>query len=163
MVFIQSIERHILRNFVFLHAIENGCDIPLGTQDAELLDARTYDEDTDAVIPELFDEDDDDNGGAEAVVPWPLRSEDDYRYRAAKVYAEYTGRYKRRFNWLRPTLFVQDLKNDLLADARALMKVLEACGPWSASRDTKLSALVKLLTKDHPQEKAIVFTQFLEF
>jgi hypothetical protein len=30
--FILSIERHILRNFIVLHAIENGLDIPLGTQ-----------------------------------------------------------------------------------------------------------------------------------
>ena len=38
--FLQSIERHIIRNYVFLHAIENGLPIPIGTQDAELLDAR---------------------------------------------------------------------------------------------------------------------------
>ena len=37
--FLQSIERHILRNFVYLHAIENGLPLPIGTQDAELLDA----------------------------------------------------------------------------------------------------------------------------
>lgn len=33
--FILSIERHVLRNFVFLHAIQNGLPAPLGTQDAE--------------------------------------------------------------------------------------------------------------------------------
>ena len=43
--FLLSIERHILRNFIVLHAIENGLDIPLGTQDSELLDTRYYDED----------------------------------------------------------------------------------------------------------------------
>lgn len=36
--FIQSIERHILRNFVFIHALENNLDLPLGTQDNQLLD-----------------------------------------------------------------------------------------------------------------------------
>src|SRR6478735_8115522 len=30
--FQQSIERHILRNFVFLHAIEKGLPLPIGTQ-----------------------------------------------------------------------------------------------------------------------------------
>ncbi|MGH8556950.1 MAG: hypothetical protein ACRESZ_05705 [Methylococcales bacterium] len=39
------IERHILRNHVVLHALENGLDIPSGTQGAELLDTRYYDED----------------------------------------------------------------------------------------------------------------------
>ena len=43
--FIQSVERHILRNFVYLHAIENGLPLPIGTQDMGLLDARVSDED----------------------------------------------------------------------------------------------------------------------
>ena len=33
-VFIQSVERHILRNYIFLHAIEQGLPLPIGTQDA---------------------------------------------------------------------------------------------------------------------------------
>ena len=49
--FIQSIERHILRNFVFLYAIEEGLDLPLGTQNADLLDARSTDEDEEAMPP----------------------------------------------------------------------------------------------------------------
>ncbi len=48
--FLQSVERHILRNYIFLHAIENGHDLPIGTQDAGLLDPGTKDEDVD-----LFD------------------------------------------------------------------------------------------------------------
>jgi hypothetical protein len=39
--FLLSIERHVLRNFIVMHAIENGLDIPLGTQGAELLDTQT--------------------------------------------------------------------------------------------------------------------------
>jgi hypothetical protein len=36
--FIQSVEGHILRNFVYLHAIEHDQPLPIGTQDASLLD-----------------------------------------------------------------------------------------------------------------------------
>ena len=43
--FLQSVERHVLRNYVFLHAIRNGLPLPLGTQDAEMLDSRFTDED----------------------------------------------------------------------------------------------------------------------
>ena len=64
MAFLQSVERHILRNFVFLHAIENGLPLPIGTQDAELLDSRhqrrrraTYDPHC-AELPEDDDGDD---------------------------------------------------------------------------------------------------------
>ena len=35
-----SVERHILRNFIFLHAIENDLPIPIGTTDAGLLDSH---------------------------------------------------------------------------------------------------------------------------
>ena len=43
--FLLSVERHILRNFIFLHAIENGLEIPIGTQDSGLLDTSLSDED----------------------------------------------------------------------------------------------------------------------
>src|SRR5712692_10050767 len=35
--FLQSIQRHILRNFVYLHALENDQPLPIGTQDANLM------------------------------------------------------------------------------------------------------------------------------
>ena len=34
--FLQSVERHVLRNYVFLHALKSGLPLPLGTQDAEI-------------------------------------------------------------------------------------------------------------------------------
>ena len=39
--FMLSVERHILRNFICLHAIENGLPLPIGTQDTGLLDSRS--------------------------------------------------------------------------------------------------------------------------
>ena len=43
--FILSVERHMLRNYVYLYALENGLDLPIGTQDAALLDTRFVDSD----------------------------------------------------------------------------------------------------------------------
>ena len=43
--FLLSVERHLLRNFIFLHAIENGLPVPIGQQGAEMLDTRLFDED----------------------------------------------------------------------------------------------------------------------
>ncbi len=161
--FIQSVERHILRNFVYLHAIEVGLDLPLGTQDAALLDSRSNDEDEEALLPEAAEE----NEGATSIldeieVATPLDSETAFRRRAAEVYAQYTGPLRRRFKWLRPTLFHAQLKKDLLADARNLLIVLDTCGTWDASRDAKLAALYDLLTQRHPDEKVLVFTQFAD-
>jgi hypothetical protein len=54
--YLQSIDRHILRNYIVLHAIENDKPLPLGTQNAALLDSATFDDDVDAAIPLPFDE-----------------------------------------------------------------------------------------------------------
>ena len=68
--FIQSIERHILRNYVFLHAIEQKKPLPIGTQDAGMLDSRIYDEDVDdaCVTSSMFED-----GDEECAVPAPAR------------------------------------------------------------------------------------------
>ena len=138
--FIQSIERHVLRNFVYLYAIEEGLDLPLGTQDADLLDTSTNDEDEEALVPETAEE----NEGTTTTldeVAIPLFSEADFRRRAAEVYTQYAGQYRRRFKWLRPTLFNANLRKDLLNDALNLLAVLKKCGTWEANKDAKLAAL----------------------
>src|SRR6476659_8122725 len=56
-VFLQSLQRHILRNYLFLYAIENDKPLPIGQQDAVMLDSRVFDEDLDAAVfnVDLFD------------------------------------------------------------------------------------------------------------
>lgn len=164
--FIQSIERHILRNYIFLHAIEQGLDLPLGTQNAELLDTRSDDEDNEAVLAGTLDENDASTEGmtvvAEMTAPKQLRTEEDYKRRAAAIYTEYAGTYKKRFKWLHPTLFNANLKKSLLEDAHHLLRILALCGNWEPAKDGKLRALTELLTQQHPHEKVLIFTQFAD-
>lgn len=156
--FILSIERHILRNFIVLHAIENDLDIPLGTQGAELLDTRHYDEDPDGLLA-------DDNGDEDTTDPTPingLHTETDYRVRAAKSYEAYSGPLKNRFKWLPGSLFIKALPEDLLADAQSLLQLLVTCGEWKANADSKLAALIELINEHHPKDKLLIFTQFAD-
>lgn len=158
----QSIERHILRNYIVLHAIEHGLPLPLGTQDSGLLDAGNYDEDVEdeAATAELFE---DENAVVGAIQPRvALHGVDDFKKRAAELYESYTTQFKRRFKWLRPDLFVKSLATDLEADAVSLFEVRIRCGQWDPSKDAKLDALHSLLEKRHPREKVIVFTQFAD-
>lgn len=158
--FIQSIERHILRNFVFLHALENGLDIPLGTQDAAVLDTRYHDEDFDMPA-----EDDSGEASDDAPLESPagnLHTEDDYRQRAADIYTSYSTTLKNRFKWLPAALFKKTLVTKLADDAASLLGVLRECGQWRAESDAKLDALIKLITEQHPTEKLLVFTQFAD-
>ena len=160
--FQQSIERHILRNHIFLHAIESGLPLPIGTQDSGLLDTGNYDEDFDAENPdaELFEEED----GEQTQPPAKLNlaTPADFKQRAAEVYKVYAAQFKSRFKWLRPDLFVKSLGKDLADDGAMLMKVLSRCGDWKPDTDAKLESLFQLLTKKHPNQKVIVFTQFAD-
>lgn len=159
--FILSIERHILRNFIVLHALENGLPIPLGTQGAELLDTRHYDEDPDGLVADEND-DDDNETIADSAATNGLLTEADYRARATKAYAAYSGALKNRFKWLPSTLFIKNLAEDLLTDAQSLLELLRLCGEWQADADTKLAALIELTQRQHPKEKLLIFTQFAD-
>ncbi len=155
--FLQSAERHILRNFIFLHAIENDQPIPIGTQDAEILDTRFSDEDK---TVELFNDNDDDGEVAEETTS--LRSEKDFKNRASEVYSEYFKLHKHRFKWLPPEFFVKSLANDLRADIDTLMRILNKCKQWDPAKDAKLDALYDLLIKKYPNDKVLIFTQFAD-
>lgn len=164
--FLLSVERHILRNYVFVHALENNLPLPIGTQGVEMLDTRFEDADADAVdysTADLFDDatDGGDGGTAEPSVA-PLRTEAAFREHAATVYHLYASRYKRRFRWIRATLFHNSLAKHLKADAEALCTILQSSGEWDVSRDAKLNALQRLLTETHPQDKVLVFSQFAD-
>ena len=156
LAFIQSVQRHILRNYVYLHAIEHGLPVPIGTQDAELLDSRFSDEDT--ILP--FNDDDAANGGE--ATQGAMREENDYTARAAAVYNDYAESFQRRFKWLKPTLFVKQLATDLRDDIDLLQKVLVSCGHWDAAKDAKLDALWKLVAQKHRNQKVLVFSQFAD-
>ena len=159
--FLQSVERHILRNYVFLHAIKNGLPLPLGTQDAEMLDSRFTDEDADQAKGALFDPDDDEQQESleETGRAWTAA---DFEARAAQIYAEYQGRYRRRFKWLRADLFKNSLESELQSDADALQAILTDYGAWDSAKDAKLDALHSLLTKTLPDRKVLVFSQFAD-
>ena len=155
--FLQSVERHVLRNFVCLHAIENGLPFPIGTQDAGLLDSRLNDQDRD-----LFATEDDEEQEENGEVNNSLHTEHDFRARAAEVYASYAGPHKNRFKWLPTSRFLEQLGKDLKADSSLMLEVLKQCGEWEPKRDAKLGRLANLVSRKHSKEKVIIFTQFAD-
>jgi superfamily II DNA or RNA helicase len=148
--FLLSVERHILRNFIFIHAIENGLEVPIGAQDSGLLDTSTSDRDT--TVGETFEE--------FTPTQTHLRSINDFRTRAAQVYALYSNSYRNRFQWIRPGFFQPRLGADLLADSQALIQIFDRCTIWNPQKDSKLQALKALVSQKHKTEKILVFSQF---
>ena len=157
--FILSVERHILRNFILLHAIENHLPIPIGTQDMDF-DTWASDEDLDTWGGEA-----DSDGTLAATSPLSSTTtslSSAVRARAAEIYQMYRDQSKSRFKWLKPGLFGPELAEDLLADAESLLSILSKAGAWDPKGDAKLQALVKLVTKAHPTEKVLLFSQFAD-
>lgn len=157
--FLQSIDRHILRNQIYLYAIENGLDLPIGVLDAGLLDLEHVDEDADGVEGDPEDLRD---GLFEAAADVVADAANDGMDRAKAVYAQYVGQYKKRFKWIRPGLFKATLTENLAQDTQTLRELLSTQGQWNPAHDQKLLALRRLVTQTHAKSKVLVFTQFAD-
>jgi superfamily II DNA or RNA helicase len=147
--FLQSLERHILRNEIYLHALDNGLDLPIGTLDAGLLDAQRLDEDSDGLTsePDLFDIEE---------------ATDEPASQAETVYRQYATEYRKRFKWISPRLFKKTLREHLAADVDELRALLDQHGSWQPAQDRKLEQLRNLLKHTHAKDKVLVFTQFAD-
>ncbi len=155
--FLQSIDRHVLRNQIYLYALENGLDLPVGVLDAGLLDLEHVDEDAEGLEGEP--EDLLDGLITEVAVEDGLP---DGLARAKAVYDQYAKDYKKRFKWIGPGLFKPKLAEDLAQDTQTLAELLKRQGPWAAENDHKWQALRHLLTQTHGKAKVLVFTQFAD-
>lgn len=173
--FIQSLERHILRNYVYLYAIAQHLPLPIGTQEAALLDEVGNDEDEDSLLSQDWEEDPhpltpspkEGEGEPEFLAPLfqvgrGAGGEGSFTQRAASIYRLYRDQYPRRFKWIRANLFRPELQQHLQQDATALIGILRLAGNWNPSSDAKLGALVELLQQQHPTDKVLIFTQFAD-
>ncbi len=154
--FLLSVRRHILRNYICLHALENGLPLPIGTQDSSLFDTRNDDHDSDS---NLFGGDE--HGGI-APTEITAKSLEDFTKAGAGGYAMLKTEHGSNFAWLRPDLFIEKLAEHLRQDAQRLFSILTLAGDWQADKDEKLAELQKLLMKTHLNEKVLLFSQFAD-
>jgi len=146
--FLLSLQRHILRNHILLHALEQSKPLPIGTQLGDLLDVSDAEEAELALALEQ-------TSGA-------LQTEADFTARAAALYELLATTQKSKFRWVRPDLFNDDLATELRADAEALRAIVESVGAWDPARDTKLKKLLRLVAQKHKTDKLLIFSQFAD-
>jgi hypothetical protein len=159
--FLLSVHRHLLRNLVSLSALQNGLPLPIGTQEAALLDAALNDADPEFTAAD--EEADEEEIGTPSPEAAPrVTTLESYYAQAAAVYQSYSTQFKRRFHWLPARFFTPELVRDLRQDAETLWQVLQQAGHWDPVRDAKLMELYRLLTERHSAEKVLVFTQFAD-
>lgn len=160
--FLLSLHRHILRNYLFLHALDNSLPIPIGQPDAITLDTRFGDQ-GDGELPLKNEEDD--NADENDKLDFPDFAEWDvthYRTQAASLYAFLSTAQQRRYRWLRPDVFKKTLAASLRRDADALHGLLTGTGTIPPAADHKLQSLINLVRDQHPDEKFLLFTQFAD-
>lgn len=149
--FLLSLSRHILRNYIFIYAIENRLALPIGKNITSFFDEFVEDQDTEqdnGDIPDEFTMSGDAN---------------DYLKQAKTIYKLIADPGRRnRFEWVRDELFTKELTKDLLEDAKNMLGILKIAGTWKASADAQLIALHKLIEKTHSEEKVLIFTQFAD-
>jgi superfamily II DNA or RNA helicase len=147
--FLISISRHILRNYIFIYALENKLPFPIGKQEASMIDNYLEDEDIES-------------SGTEIDKINLLLNEEEYYKQAQKIYDLFATTYRNRFDWINSQLFTTALKNTLINDSHELLKILELGKDWSGEQDRQLNALHTLITKEHGTEKLLIFTQFAD-
>ncbi|GIW56146.1 MAG: hypothetical protein KatS3mg082_2550 [Nitrospiraceae bacterium] len=147
--FLQSVERHILRNYIYLHAIDNNLALPIGTQDAELLDPAIADRQDAAMFADdgRRQRERRSTGKQNA-----LRTEARLQKAGQEIYDNYAGPCRNgRFKWLRPGLFVKQLADDLRDDIKALLKVLKLCGDMGPQQGCQAGSALEPLCRRSTQ------------
>lgn len=149
--FLLTVYRHILRNCVYIYAIENKLPVPIGDEN-NLPDDYMEDED---VSTSLFGNEVNPAIDATLHIPTEL---DHYIKKAAEYYNIICN--KNNVAWLPSIYFKKTLKQQLKKDCETLLQMISFCGDWDQMADQKLNELQKLLETAHKDEKVIVFTQY---
>ena len=142
--FLLSLSRHLLRNYVFIYALESNLPIPLGKNSTQNIDD--------------YLDNDEDNADDEML---PIITDPEkFLENGEEVYSTYRNESKKH-DWIRSDCFTDALLKDLKEDSDNIIGILKD-NQWKPKEDRKLNALHTLVTKTHGKEKVLVFTQFAD-
>jgi len=146
-VFIVSLQRHLLRNYIYLAAIQQKSDLPIGTFD----DSRVFSDEDDWLDFSVA------NPGEKipsTTAEWEQLGE--------AAYQELLDRAPVNIKWIRSKLFLGKLKTQIEDDNKVISGLLKQFGNWDQLNDTKLDALQTLLEETHPDEKVLIFSEYAD-
>lgn len=128
--FVESLKRQKSRNEVFLYALDNGLELPLGSF-SEVQFGSDLDIESDL----------------------PASESSAVRYDALKRNAPAETR------WVSSTIFMSSLRSALQHDVDSLDRMLDTFGDINVETDSKLKVLAEFV-KQHEGEKVLVFTEY---
>lgn len=151
--FLLTLYRHILRNMVFIYALDNKLKLPIGDENA-LPDEYIEDQDTNG-LPFPKDDSPIKEINGEIIIP---TDEEHYKKKAKEYYEIIT--LKNNLSWIDCKYFKKTLKQKLKKDCETLFEMMKLCGNWIPATDQKLNELQRLICNTHSDEKIVVFTQY---
>ena len=152
--FLLTLYRHILRNAVYLYAIDNKLKLPVSDEntfpedfleDSDINDANADSENS----QEFF------SNSNLLTIPKDMKA---YMEKAETYYNGLIG--KNNVQWIDSKYFKRTLKQGLKKDCEQLLAMINLCEAWNPQTDQKLNELEKLLNNTHKDEKVVVFTQY---
>ena len=141
--FILSLQRHMLRNWIWLAAVRNSDPLPLG----HVADTLLTDEDSEYG---LFDE----------RLTGAVRTPEQWEQEATRAYTALRKRDSRQIRWIRSDLFNTKLVEALEHDIAILQRLLGQFGAWRQEDDRKLDSLAEMLRDTHHDDKVLIFTEY---
>jgi superfamily II DNA or RNA helicase len=160
-VFGLSLQRHLLRNHMYLMAIEGGGFLPVGSvSDQQILG------DSDELLTIPIERADD--GQPTLLDPADDAPEDRPRtpeewHALAAQSLDYLERHNpSSVTWLRAELFSDALREALEHDAAVIQDLLVRFGIWNQRQDSKLDALYDLVVRSHAHEKVLIFSEYAD-
>lgn len=150
--FLLTVYRHVLRNAVFIYAIDNKLKLPVS-------DENTFPEDfiDDADMNDIFTDGNDESSTVENLPQIP-NCITIYMQKAEEYYNSLIG--KNNVQWIDSKYFKRTLKQQLKKDCEQLIAMIDLCDVWNPKTDQKLNELEYLLNNQHNEDKVIVFTQY---
>ncbi len=138
-VFKLSLEHHLLRNQIFLYALNKHESVPIGTLELDV-EESSVDKDAESYA----------NEGV-------FIAEHRIEFKFSEILKN-----KHKFRWAPVKLFDNSLKEHLEYDCQVIGKLLEIARQWDPKNDQQLIALHRLVTQIHPDKKILVFSQFAD-
>ncbi|MEJ7784939.1 MAG: helicase-related protein [Solirubrobacteraceae bacterium] len=148
--FLVSVERHLLRNHVTLHALIEGLELPIGTVEGRRWEDMSDDQDPSLEGLEL------DTGSAVGRTPAQWTALAANRHQALR------NKPPSKLTWIDARFFDTRLREALEADIAILQAILNEHGPWDPTKDSKITALAGLISGEHQGEKVLVFSEYAD-
>lgn len=152
--FLLTLYRHILRNAVYLYAIDNKLKLPISDENTFPEDF-VEDADSNKILKDSDDSKELSSSNNLLTVPNDMKV---YKEKAKDYYNRLVD--KNNVQWIDSKYFKRTLKQGLKKDCEQLLAMIKLCKAWNPQTDQKLNELERLLCSEHKDEKVVVFTQY---